>query len=309
MALATEQSRARRDRTTGYACAGLVVLIWAGFSLASRWATHAVAGAVRLTPWDLAALRFAVAGVVAAGCWAAGLGRGLPLARGLAVAVVGGLCFALAAYVGFSLSPATHAAVLMPGALPFLVAVGTWLAFGERWSRARVLSLALALGGVGLLGAESYGLQSAPPGAWRGDLLFLTASTCWAAYTVLARKWAVSAGKAVTAIGLWCAALFLPLWWAALPSRMAEVAWPEIAFQAVFQGLISVVVSLVLYTRALTTIGTGRLTTITALTPGLAGLAAGPLLGEHIGPLAMAGLSLVCVAVMVGVRGPAPALP
>ena len=278
------------------------MLIWASFSLASRWATHASTGAVRLTPWDLAALRFAVAGVVAAGCWAAGLGRGVPLARGLLLAVVAGLGFALPAYVGFSLSPATHAAVLMPGTLPFLVAIGTWAAFNERWSRARVLSLALALGGVGLLGIESYGLQSAPAGAWRGDLLFLTASTCWATYTVLARKWQVTAGQAITVIGLWCAGLFLPLWWLALPSRLSEVAMTEVLFQAVFQGLISVVVSLVLYTRALATIGAGRLTTITALTPGLAGLAAVPLLGEPIGPLAVSGLALVCVAVMVGVR-------
>lgn len=292
----------RRDRLTGYACAAGLVLVWAGFGLAGRWAARDTGGTVRLTPWDLGALRFAVAGAVAAGCWAAGLGRGLAVGRGLVLALVAGLAFALTAYMGFSFAPAAHAAVLMPGTLPFLVGIGTWLAFGERWDRARLVSLALALAGALLLGMESYGMAAAPAGAWRGDLLFLTASTCWASYTVLARHWGVSAGQAIVHIGLWCVVLYLPVWWWALPSRLAHAPLGEAVFQGVFQGLFAVVVSLVLYTRALQTIGAGRLTTVTALTPGLAGVAAVPLLGEHIGVLAVSGLALVCLGVAVGVR-------
>ena len=294
--------RTRRERMTGYACAGLLVLIWAGFGLAGRWAARETGGTVRLTPWDLAALRFGVAGLVAAGCWAAGLGRGLAVSRGLVLAAVAGLGFALAAYAGFAFAPAAHAAVLMPGTLPFLVGVGMWAVFGERWERARVLSLALALAGAVLLGVEAYGLSGAPAGAWRGDLLFLTASTCWATYTVLARLWGVTAGQAIVHIGLWCPVLFLPVWWWALPSRLAQAPLAEVVSQGVFQGLVSVVISLVLYTRALQTIGAGRLTTVTALTPGLAGVAAVQLLGEHIGVLAVSGLALVCLGVAVGVR-------
>ena len=56
---AASPSPASRALWVGYASAGAVVLLWSGFSLAGRYA--ALAPGVRLTPWDLAALRYAVA--------------------------------------------------------------------------------------------------------------------------------------------------------------------------------------------------------------------------------------------------------
>lgn len=290
-----------RDRLLGYAAALCVMLIWAGFALVSRYGARGGSGG-GLTPWDIGALRFAVSGAVAAGLWLAGIGRGVPIGRALTLALFAGLGFALPAYVGFSLAPAAHGAVLLSGTLPFLVAVGAWLAFNERWGRARVISLALALAGLVLLGIEAYARQSAPPGAWRGDLLFLLASCSWATFTVLARRWSIDPLQSVVAIGIAGAALFLPVWWLALPSRIAETPVRELLFQGVYQGLLAMVVSLFLYTRALASIGIARLTTITALSPGLASVLAVPLLHEPIGALSLAGLALVCGAVAVGVR-------
>lgn len=295
----------RRNRLVGYACAACVMLLWAGFALASRYSARAGSG-VRLTPWDLGALRFTVSGAIAGALWLAGIGRGLPVGRGIALTLFAGLGFALPAYFAFSLAPAAHGAVLLSGTLPFLVAVGTWWMFGERWSRARVISLGLVLVGLVLLGIESFGAQ-ASPGAWRGDLVFLLGATSWATYTVLARRWSVAPMQSVTAVGLGCAVAFLPVWWLALPSHLMEAAPWEVLFQAVYQGILAMIVSLFLFTRALASIGIARLTTITALTPGMAGVLAVPLLHEAIGPLSLAGLALVCVAVAVGVRTPATA--
>jgi len=293
----------RRSRLLGYVCAACVMLLWAGFALTSRYSARAGSG-VRLTPWDLGALRFAVSGSVAGVLWLAGVGRGLAVGRGMALALFAGLGFALPAYLAFSLAPAAHGAVLLSGTLPFLVAVGTWWMFGERWSRARVISLGLVLAGLVLLGVESFGAQ-ASPGAWRGDLVFLLGATSWAIYTVLARRWSVAPMQSVIAVGLGCAVVFLPVWWLALPSRLIDAPPWEVLFQAVYQGVLAMVVSLFLFTRALASIGIARVTTITALTPGIAGVLAVPLLHEPIGPLSLAGLALVCLAVAVGVRAPA----
>ena len=164
-----------------------------------------------------------------------------------------------------------------------------------------MVSLLLLLAGLALFGTEAYGHQQAPPGAWRGDLLFLFASACWAAYTVLARRWAPTPLQSITAVGLWCGVLFLPLWWAALPSHLAGAPVPEILFQAFFQGVVAVLIALWLYTRALGSLGSGRLTTITALVPGTTSVLAVPLLGEPLGTLSFAGLALVCLAVAAGV--------
>ena len=301
------ESAARRERLVGYACAGGIVLIWAGFSLFSRYSARAGAG-VRLTPWDLGALRFSVAGAAAAAMWLAGLGRGLAWPRGLVLAALAGFGFAIPSYVGFTFAPAAHGALILSGTLPFMVAIGTWLVFHERWGMARRVSLAVLLLGLGLFGLEAYGRQQAPPGAWRGDLLFLFASACWSSYTILVRRWNPTPAQSIVAVGVGCGVVFLPIWWLALPSRLAEAPVNEVLLQALFQGVFAVLISLWLYIRAMASLGTGRLTTITALVPGTAAVLAVPLLHEPLGLLSVAGLSLVLVAVAVGMGRP-PAAP
>ncbi len=299
--------RTKRNLVIGYACALLVVLLWAGFIVMSRHASRGGGGGVRLTPWDLGALRYGVGGVVAAGLWLAGVGRGLPIWRGFVLAIFGAMLFAPAAYVGFSMSPATHSAVLMPGMLPFSVAFGSWLVFGDRFSPARLRSLGLVALGIVLIGIESYGYQAAPPGAWRGDLLFLLTSSAWAVFTILARRWSATPMQALVALGLWPVLLYLPTWWFLLPSHMAAVPPIEVMAQALVQGFLSMVCSVVLFTVALKLLGSARLTTVTALTPGVAALGAALVLHEPLGLLSILGLTLVCGAVMVGMTGaPAP---
>lgn len=283
----------------GYLYAGLVVLLWSGFSLAGRYA--ALMPGVRLTPWDLAALRYAVALPVAVAMYVAGPGRGLGWRRSVVVAGLAGLCFPLPAYVGFTYAPAAHAAVIMSGTMPFFVAIGLTLIGAERWSRSRLLSLAVLLLGVGLLGDAAY-IQGARPGAWRGDLLFFVAAIAWAAFTIVARRWALTPWQVVSTVGIWGGLAYLPVWAIALPSHLAQVPIGASLFQAFMQGLMVTVVSVVLYTRALMLLGAERVSLVTALTPGIAGALAVPLLGEAVGLLDIAGLVLVSVAVALGVR-------
>jgi drug/metabolite transporter (DMT)-like permease len=243
-----------------------------------------------------------VAGPAAAVLCLAGAGRGQGWRRSFVLGVVAGLCFPFPAYMGFTFAPAAHGGVILSGTLPFLVATATWALYGERWTRIRVASLLVLLAGISLLGFEAF-VQGARPGAWRGDLLFGVSAVVWAAYTIIARRWRVTPGQAIVTSGLWSAGLYLPVWALALPSTLALAPWSEIAFQAVFQGLFATLVSLLLFTRALALIGPVRLTTVTALVPGLAGVLAIPLLGERIGTAALLGLALVCAAVALGVRG------
>lgn len=293
-------AHARPAPWAGYAYAVAVVLLWSGFSLSGRHA--ALSTGVRLTPWDLGALRYSISFVIAAVAWLAGYGRGLPWRRGLATAVLAGLCFPLPAYVGFTFAPAAHGAVILSGTLPFLVAIGMWATSGAHWSRMRLLSLLVLLAGILLLGIEAY-VRGARPGAWRGDLLFVVSAVAWAAYTIVARRWGATPWQAVVSVGLWCGALYLPIWLLALPSALGQAPAGEVIYQAVFQGFLATVVSLMLFTRALDLLGPARLTMITALVPGIAGVLSVPLLGERVGVLELLGLGLVSVAVALGVRG------
>ena len=146
-----------------------------------------------------------------------------------------------------------------------------------------------------------------PVGAWRGDLLLFSGSFCWAVYTLLVRRWRVSALTATLTIALYAAPIYLPIWFLVLPSRISAAPSAEVLFQLVYQGTLAVVVAGFLFTRALVVLGPTALTAITAVVPALSALAAWPLLGEPLGADGLAGVGLVTAAMLLGVmqaRGP-----
>ncbi|MBY0335976.1 MAG: DMT family transporter [Acetobacteraceae bacterium] len=281
------------DRQVGLACAFAVLLIWAGFLLASR-----LAAKQDFTPWDVAALRYAGAFLTAVPvCLWRGWPR-LPIRRALGLAATAGIGFPIAAYAGLGFAPAAHGAVLLPGLLPFLAAALWWWAFGERWTRARWLSLGLVGLGIGLLASDSFGDH---PGAWRGDLLFVAGCASWAAYMGLICRWGVPPLDATLAIALLCAPIFLPVWWLLLPSRMEAAGLGPVLFQLAYQGAIALVLAGLLFTVATVKLGGPTTTAITSVVPVLVALAAWPLLGEALGLAGLLGVALVTLGMVVGV--------
>jgi drug/metabolite transporter (DMT)-like permease len=270
-----------------------VLFVWAGFLLSSRLSQQQA-----FTPWDVAALRYG-GGFLAALPLAAWLGwPRLPPLRLVAIVGTAAFGFPLLAYHGFAFAPAAHGGVMLPGTLPFLTAVIGAVFLAEAWTRRRVVSLVVVACGILLLAADTFG---AHPGAWRGDLLFLAGSCFWAVYTVLVRLWGVSAVTATLSVALWAAPIYLPVWWLFLPSNLEAVPAGPIAWQFVYQGVFAVLVAGFLFTRAVTAIGAPRTTTITALVPAIAALAAWPLLGEPLGVAGLLGVGLVSAGMVLGV--------
>jgi drug/metabolite transporter (DMT)-like permease len=284
---------AARERRIGLVCAFAVLSIWAGFILVSRFSAKGM-----LTPWDMAALRFT-------GAFLAGLPlafrHGLPrltLRQTAIIVGTAGLGFPLLAFAGFRFAPASHGGVMLPGMLPLQTALLLWLALGERWTRGRLLSLALVGAGVALLAHETFG---AHPGAWRGDLLLFAGSFSWSVFTLMVRISRVSALQTTLTISLYTAPIYLPIWLFFLPSRLGAAPLGEVLFQLVYQGTLAVVVAGFLFTRALIALGPMALTAITAVVPALTALAAWPLLGEPLGAGGLLGVGLVTTAMLLGV--------
>ncbi|NKE46724.1 DMT family transporter [Roseomonas frigidaquae] len=292
-ATAAGANPAARERRIGYACAFAVLFVWAGFLLSSRLSAKQA-----LTPWDVAALRYAGAFVAAVPLVALlGLPR-LPPLRLVALLGAASFGFPILAYHGFTLAPAAHGGVMLPGTLPFLTAALGVAFLGEAWTRRRVASLAVVAAGIGLLASDTLG---AHPGAWRGDLLFLGGSCCWAVYTLLIRLWGIGAMQATLSIALWSAPIYLPIWWFLLPSSIGAVSAGAALYQLVYQGIFATVLAGLLFTRAVTALGAPTTTTITALVPGMAALAAWPLLGEPLGPIGFLGVGLVSAGMILTV--------
>lgn len=282
-----------RERRVGYACAVAVLFVWAGFLLSSRLSAHQA-----FTAWDVAALRYAGAFLAVLPLGLAFGWPRLPPLRLLAVLATAAFGFPLFAYAGFGFAPAAHGGVMLPGMLPFLTAALGAAFLGERWTGRRVVSLLVAACGIGLLAADTFGDH---PGAWRGDLLFVTGSLCWAIYTLLVRAWGIEAMRATIAIGLWAAPIYLPVWWLFLPSNLEALPAGAIVYQLVYQGVFAVVLAGFLFTRAVNAIGAPATTTITSLVPGMAALTAWPLLGEPLGAAGLLGVGLVTAGMVLGV--------
>ena len=302
-------------RATGIAAAVITVAIWTGFIVIGR----ASAGRT-LLPFDIGLLRVLGASAVLLP-WGWWLTRGrrdtasssllglspLPLRQTVLAGFFGGFIYAVLCYAGFFYAPAAHASVLMPGSLPLWTALLAALVLRDRITPARALGLAFIVVGDLVVGGASL-LQAFNGGSvWKGDVIFMSAAFCWSVYSVLARKFGLEAVRATIAITAFAFCTYVPLFAlltasGVLPTHLASAPWGEIAFQALFQGVGSVVISGITFVQMVRAFGPVKSTMITALVPGLSALGAVLLLGEPLGWNLLAGLALVTAGILFGVR-------
>lgn len=315
-------------RAIGIASAVVTVVIWTSFIVIAR-ATVNPAGGGALDPFDIALARLLGAGAillplgwllvrrdrVRGRATASMFGFSpLPLRTTATVGLFGGLLYAMLVYAGFVFAPAGHAAVLLPGSLPLWTAVLAMAFLGAAISRSRAIGLVLIVLGDLLVGGSS--LLSAFDGGevWKGDLLFMVAAFCWSSYSVLARHYLLDAVRATVAITVFASFIYVPIYVLLLllqwvPGRLLDAPPGQVLFQMGFQGVGSVVVSGISFTRMIQYFGPVRSTMLTAVVPGLAALSAVLLLDEPMGWNLALGLALVTAGIVFGVRAgpPAPA--
>ena len=309
-------------QTIGIAAAIITVVIWTGFIVVARAMAHKT-----LTPLDIAFVRMIGAGIVMVpwGWWwvRRERQRGTSSAHWLGLSpyswritvtagALAAVLYATLAYSGFLYAPAAHASVLLPGMLPLwttliaLVVIGTPVNSKRWFGLALIVTGGLLVGGASLLRAFDGG------DVWKGDLLFLGASFSWSAYTVMTRKQAMGAIPATIAVCVFAVFTFVPVYallalTGVIVSHLREAPWSEIVFQALVQGIGSVVISGITFVRMVETFGPIRSTMITAVVPGLSALAAVLFLGEPLYWNLLLGLALVTIGIVFGVKPVLPA--
>ena len=301
------------SRTVGITAAVVTVIVWTSFIVIARASAQRT-----LNPFDLAYLRILGASIFLLpwGVWMVRrrhlqgwLGVSpLPLRLTALLGLFGGLLYSTLAYAGFFFAPAAHASVLMPGSLPLWTTLLAVLVLGERISSSRGIGVGfIVLGGLLVGGSSLLQAFSGGSGLWRGDLLFMCASICWATYSVLARKYALDAVQATIAIMTFAFVVYVPAYTLlvlldAVPSQLLRAPTGEVMFQLLYQGLGSVVISGISFTTMVQYFGPVRSTMITALVPGSSALGAVIFLGEPLYWNLLAGLALATVGILFGVR-------
>src|ERR1019366_1956259 len=150
------------------------VCIWGAFIVVSRLGVR-----TSLTPWDVAAIRFTVAGILLAPY----LGkRGLALDRlgwtGVTAIIAGcGAPMVLLVNVGLLFAPAAHGGALFPGVMPLMVAILASMVLKEPFSvRKRIGFVIIVLGAVGIVWGRGGTIGTTQN---IGHALFLLSTLCF----------------------------------------------------------------------------------------------------------------------------------
>lgn len=282
---AQQQSHAQ---LRGYLAAAGTVAVWTGFILVSR-----IGGRTALTAYDVLALRLGTASLLLLP-FLKGMPDGVWRDRRLwTLTLLGGVVYCVLVYAGFKLAPAAHAAILLPGMQPFLVAGAAFLLSGERPPPMRLWGLLGIATGV-LCAAIPYLHGGSSPALLYGDLLIFAASIVWAIYSVLVKRWHYSPWVLTRFVAVGSTLVYLPVYLLFLPKQLAAVPLPTLLLQGLYQGIGPTILAMLLFLKAVSILGPVRVGALIALVPVLAGVAAAPLLNEPLTVWLMCGL--VCVS-------------
>jgi drug/metabolite transporter (DMT)-like permease len=281
--------------TKGYIYALITVTLWSGWAVVTRL------GAVQaLHPMDLAFLRFGAAGLLM-----------LPIAlknrhyitrknyKTLAVMICGaGLGYFLFMAFGFKLAPASHG-IITPCLLPVIVAIASSKLFHEKFGKLRIFGYALIV--IGVAYKMYFSLAS---GAVTADLLFILGAICWSAYTIQTKIYRHIPPLVTTA--------FVQV------GSMAFIVIPYFIFQGLephslplmpslvqvlYQGVVTSIISLLTFNKAVAIIGASKTSSFAALLPVMVIFLSMPILSEypHVPDIIFASLMTVGVFLASGV--------
>jgi len=296
----TISGRTPADYVRGALYGLAAVSIWSGWIVVARLGLR-----TNLTPWDIAALRFGVAGVLLLPYI---LNKGLALKRlgwiGLAAIVLGGGAPVLLANAGLQFAPAAHAGALFPGVMPLAVAILAAVILREPFTGAKRIGFVLILLGVLGIAWEAVDATSIVPTI--GHALFLGSALAWACYTVAMRRARLDGLHAAAIAAVGALILYMPLYLLAAGVTLIKAPWGDLALQAFVQGLLTAIVSLVLYGRAVSLLGASSGAAFAALSPAMTAIMAIPILGEWPRPMDWIAIVAISLGVYIVSGGPGP---
>ncbi|HWV54184.1 DMT family transporter [Pseudorhodoplanes sp.] len=260
--------------------------ILCGVAASICWAIGFVAGkhgiVAGLTPPDLAFHRFVWTGilmvplVVRAGLRDLG---GLGWGRGVVILALAGPPQALLNYVGLTLTPLGHGAVIQPGSAALGGLLLAFLILHEKLTRTRLIGVAAILLGLLVLAGEA--VTTIRGSALAGDLSFAAAGWTWAAFTICLRGWRTSGLLAAQVVGVLSVVVYVPFYAIFYGfDHMIAAGLAENLLQLVAQGGFAGLLALYLFARAVTALGAGRASVFPALVPPMTMLIGFLALGE-----------------------------
>ncbi len=281
------------------------VAIW-GLYLASARA-GVTAG---IAPVDLAFLRYGTAGLILLP-WllrhAPRSAGGIGWRRAAVLTLLAGPLFILIGTTGFRFAPLAHGAVVQPAALTLGgVLLGAWL-LKDRLTPMRLLGAAVILAGLAAIAGP--GLLRGGAGALLGDGFFAAAGLMWALFAVLQKRWAIAPLAATAIVSVLSLAAYAPAYLILHgPGALLALPAATLVQQVVIHGVLSGIVAVFAFGRAVELLGPPRAAAFPALVPAIAILVGIPITGEWPLPVQILGLGIVTLGLLISQLRRAPRL-
>ena len=272
------------DRTQGYVFLLTTMCIWGGFTLTAR-----LNALWNISAWDIVALRFSLAFLILMPILlyrkeAAFLLKKEPFI----LAMIGGVIYCLFAYSAFHYAPTAHAAIFLNGCIPICTAIMAFFLMGQAFDKHTWASLIIMIAVLCIMSLLMYQETGVAFGA--GDGLFFISAILWAIFTVLLRKYQLTAWQAMSGVAIWSAVVYVPVYLLFLPKNLSVPEPQHLLFQTIFHGVFVVIIATLSYVEAIKRLGAFKAGSITNLAPFIAAILAVPLLNEALSLAVICGL-------------------
>lgn len=284
------------SHVTGYAAAWTIVLVWSFWLIVSR-----VANESGLTVYDLAAMRYGLASLVALPlCLYYKPWRGLRLSQIAILSFILGPVYILIVFSGFLYAPAAHGGIFMNGVLPLISILFGIFLFRKLPGVQQILGAALILVSSVVLAWDTSVTRFQT--AWIGDLMFVVGALFFSTYVILSERWQLRPMQIIFCGTVVNAALYLPVWVLWLPSGLAEAPMGPLLLQSVYQGFVPNLIGLLFVAHASRTIGNANTSSILAAVPGGGAFLGLLILGESLSLTSVLALVILTAGLLMSVR-------
>lgn len=254
-----------------------------------------------LTAADITAIRFFVSGFIL-----------LPvvLRRGIAVGQFGwkggvlltfcvGAPYTLIVATALRHSEAAHA-TLAYGTKPIFIAFFTWLIFKEPIALQRVIGFIVSISGLIILTTQ-VGETHTEFSYY--SLYFLVGALAWATFTMATKAWKVDALHATAIVAVLSCVGYVPYYVLnGHLDHLMNVPPTDILLQAIVQGVLTAIIALWAYGKAIAYLGASRAGFFPILAPVVGTLIAVPLLNETPSLNQIIGMTVVCIGFLLGLN-------
>jgi drug/metabolite transporter (DMT)-like permease len=292
----SEDAASRRKRDILGICCGLgAALLWGLQPVVSRY------GVLRsLDPYDLAAIRFLVSGLILQPVlFRSGL-RGIGWFGAIMIAMGAGLPYVILFNLGLTFSTASNGGVIAPGANVVISTIGLYFLAQVIPDRKRLSGIALILLGLVVVGVGR--IEHLDAHALIGDLLFMLAGGIYALFAIFSQRHRISALHAAAIVSVFSLVVYAPFYLFYGFEDIFRAPLREVVIQVIVQGILVAILATWFYAKAISILGAGRAVVFVALMPVFSVAFAVPLLHEWPTRLEFAGLSLVFIGIMIALK-------